>query len=65
MSRAISSLFDIALQAVLRHLPIYEHEFIYLPAAVKTSLARVMAKRGLLTDQNIRLVAIITYIPPC
>lgn len=56
MSRAISSLFDCALQAVLRDLPLYEGEFPYLPSEVKTSLALIMAKRGLLTDKNIRLV---------
>lgn len=53
---AISSLYDCALQAVMRDLSVHEVEFPYLPSGVKTSLARVMAKRGLLTDKNIRLV---------
>lgn len=56
MSRSISSLFDCALQAVLRDLSVLEDEFPYLPSGVKTSLARVMAKRGALTDKNIKLV---------
>lgn len=54
---SISSLFDCALQAVLRDLPSHEDDLRYLPLGVKTSLARVMAKRGLLTDKNIRLVS--------
>lgn len=57
MSRAISSLYDSALQAVLRDLSAHVAEFPYLPSGVKTSLARVMAKRGALTDKNIKLVS--------
>lgn len=53
---SISSLFDCALQAVLRDLSLHENEFPYLPGVVKTSLARVMAKRGVLTDKNVKLV---------
>ena len=64
MSRAISSLFECALQAVLKDLPIHEKELHYLPAGVKTSLARVMAKRGLLTDRNIRLVSHLPQVSP-
>lgn len=57
MSRPVSSLFDCALQVVLKDLTLHEDEFPYLPSAVKTRLAHVMAKRGMLTDRNIRLVS--------
>ena len=57
MTRPVSSLFDCALQAVLKDLPLHEDEFPYLPSSVKTSLAHVMAKRGVLTDKNIKLVS--------
>jgi hypothetical protein len=59
----ISSLYDCALQAVLKDLSVYEGEFPYLPSGVKTSLARAMAKRGILTDRNIRLVGCVYQIP--
>ena len=54
---AVSSLFDSALQAVMRELPSYEPELSYLPGAVKARLARVMARRGLLCDRNIMTVS--------
>ena len=54
---AVSSLFDSALQAVMRELPSYEPQFSYLPGAVKARLARVMARRGLLCDRNIMAVS--------
>ncbi len=60
MSGNISTLFESSLQAVLRDLPFHEKELPYLPVVVKTSLARVMAKRGMLTDKNIRLVSTCT-----
>ena len=55
---AVSSLFDSALQAVMRELPHYESELSYLPGAVKAKLARVMARRGVLCDRNIALVSV-------
>ena len=54
---AVSSLFDSALQAVMRELPSYEPQLSYLPGAVKAKLARVMARRGLLCDRNIMTVS--------
>ena len=54
---AVSSLFDSALQAVMRDLPSYEPQLSYLPGAVKARLARVMARRGLLCDRNIMTVS--------
>ena len=53
----VSSLFDSALQAVMRELPSYEPQLSYLPGAVKARLARVMARRGLLCDRNIMTVS--------
>jgi len=52
----LSSLFELAMQVVLRNLSLFEKGFRYLPVGVKTSLAHVMAKRGLLTDMNCMLV---------
>ena len=52
----ISSLFECAMQAVLRDISVHEKALRYLPAGVKTSLAHIMAKRGLLTDSNCKLV---------
>ena len=53
---AVSSLFDSALQVVLREVTHYERGFPYLPGNVRTRLARVMAKRGLLHRGNMPLV---------
>ena len=53
---AVSSLFDSALQAVLRELPRHEQELPYLPGPVKGKIAGVMARRGLLCDRNLALV---------
>ena len=58
----ISSLFELAMQVVLRNLSIFEKGLRYLPAGVKTSLAHVMAKRGLLTDTNCTLVLAINKL---
>ena len=52
----MSSLFDSALQAVLRELPRHERELPYLPGPVRGKIARVMARRGLLCDRNLALV---------
>ena len=53
---AVSSLFDSTLQVVLREVTHYERGFPYLPGNVRTRLARVMAKRGLLHRGNMPLV---------
>ena len=54
---AVSSLFDSALQAVMRELPHHESGIPYLPGPVKGKIARVMARRGLLCDRNIMAVS--------
>ena len=53
---AVSSLFDSALQVVLSEVTHYERGFPYLPGNVRTRLARVMAKHGLLHRGNMPLV---------
>lgn len=53
---AVSSLFDTALQAVMRDFPHHEGALSRLPSLVKTKLARIMAKRGVLREENMALV---------
>ena len=57
MPMAVSSLFEMALQAVMRDFHHHERDLRYLPSLVKTRVARVMAKRGLLTEGNMGLVS--------
>ena len=54
---AVSSLFDLALQAVMRDFGRHEPELRYLPSEVKARVAKVMAKRGLLSERNMALVS--------
>lgn len=54
---AVSSLFDLALQAVMRDFIRHEPELRYLPSEVKARVAKVMAKRGLLSERNMALVS--------
>ena len=55
---AVSSLFDTALQAVMRDFHHHEPELRYLPSGVKGCVARVMAKRGLMNERNMELVSV-------
>lgn len=57
MSVCVSSLLDLSLQTVMRDIKYHEAKLRYLPSLVKTKVAAVMAKRGLLTDSNLSLVA--------
>ncbi len=54
---SVSSLFDLSLQVVMRDIRYHEAMLWYLPSLVKTRVAAVMAKRGLLGDSNMALVA--------
>ena len=55
---AVSSLFETSLQAVMRDFHHHEAALRYLPSLVKTRVARVMAKRGLLIEGNMKLVSV-------
>ena len=58
---SVYSLFDSALQAVLRDYRHHERELRYLPSGVKTRVSTVMAKRGMLNDRNLQLVNVQAY----
>ena len=55
---SVSSLFDTALQAVMRDFHHHEPALRYLPSGVKCSVAGVMAKRGLMNERNMSLVSV-------
>lgn len=59
---SVSSLFDSALQAVMRDFHHHEAALRYLPSGVKSRVAGVMAKRGLMNERNMSLVSVI-YVP--
>ena len=53
---SVSSLFVSALQVVVNDVILYEGEFPYLPSNVRTQIAKVMARRGILNSRNMPLV---------
>ena len=53
---AISSLLDFALMAVMREVHYYENTIRYLPEVLKTKMAMVLAKRGMLSERTMNLV---------
>ena len=64
-SMAVSSLFDTALQAVMRDFHHHEPALRYLPSGAKCRVAGVMAKRGLMNERNMSLVSVICPLPHC
>ena len=59
---SVSSLFDSALQAVMRDFHHHEAALRYLPSGVKSRVAGVMAKRGLMNERNMSLVSVNSYL---
>ena len=59
---SVSSLFDSALQAVMRDFHHHEAALRYLPSGVKSRVAGVMAKRGLMNERNMSLVSLNIYV---
>lgn len=55
-SMSVSSLFASALQVVMNDVILYEREFPYLPSNVRTQIAKVMSRRGILNSRNMPLV---------
>ena len=62
---SVSSLFDTALQAVMRDFHHHESALRYLPSGVKCRVAGVMAKRGLMNERNMSLVSVMCPLPHC
>ena len=56
-SMSVSSLFTCALQVVMSDVILYERDFPYLPGNVRTQLAKVMSRRGILNSRNMPLVS--------
>lgn len=61
-SMSVSSLFASALQVVVSNVILYEGEFPYLPSNVRTKIAKVMSRRGILNSRNMPLVHSITIL---
>lgn len=53
---AISSLLDFALVAVMREIYYYENTIRYLPEVLRTKIAIILAKRGMLSERTMNLV---------
>ena len=55
---SVSSLFACALQVVVNDVIRYERDFPYLPSNVRTQIAKVMSRRGILNSRNMPLVCV-------
>lgn len=58
----VSTLFETALQAVMKYFYCFQNELSYLPPEVKTRVLTCMMKRGLLDEQNALSVSSISVV---